>query len=182
MDSKVSQRNQPNPLASVPIDHKPAVMPGVGKHQSTCLPFAQARAACGRRDTPGQKNPSKLLLLDVCRFVTAETRRAKGLVLKERREMPEPGCCQLTCHSLHAAPGRTGWGGEAGAGEPARPRSRGRGSQQVGSRLSPAPRSCSARRCLAAESARHFQPPMYVFGFFILFCPVTFAEWCRWGG
>lgn len=68
---------------SASSDHKPATMLGVGKHQSTCLPFARVRAACGRQDTPGQKNPSKLRLLDVCRFVTAETRRAKGLVLKE---------------------------------------------------------------------------------------------------
>lgn len=160
MDSKVSERNQPNPPASLSSHHKPAVMPGVGKHQSTCLPSARARAACGRQDTPGQKNPSKLLLLDVCRFVTAETQRAKGLVLKERRGMPEPGCCQLTCHSLHAAPGLAGWG-EAGAGEPARPRSRGRGSEQVGSCLSQASRSRSARWYLAVESARHFQPQMY---------------------
>lgn len=55
--------------------------------------------------------------------------------------MPEPGCCQLTCHSLHAAPGLAGWG-EAGAGEPVWPQSSGRGSEQVGSCLSQAP--CSA--------------------------------------
>lgn len=161
MDSKVSERNRPNPPASVSSDHKPAAMPGVGKHQSTCLPSAQARAACGRRDTPGQKNPSKLLLLDVCRFVTAETRRAKGLVLKERREMPEPGCCQLTCHSSHAAPGLAGWG-EAGAGEPARPPSRGRGSQQAGSCL-----SCSSvlgcRKCKALPALDIY---IYIFIFF----------------
>lgn len=142
---------------SVSSDHKPAVMPGVGKHQSTCLPSAQVRVACGSWDTPGQKNPSKLLLLDVCGFVTAETRRAKGLVLKERREMLEPGCCQLTCHSLHTALGPTGWG-EAGAGEPAQPQSHGRGSKQVGSCLTQAPRSCSVRHYLSVESARHFQP------------------------
>lgn len=161
-------REKPTQLPDgVSSNHKPAVMPGVGKHQSTCLPSARARAACGRWDTPGQKEPSKLLLLDVCRFVMAETRRAKGLVLKERRGMPEPGCCQLTCHSLHAAPGLAGWG-EAGAGEPARPRSRGRGSQQVGSCLSQAPRSCSLRSYLAVESARHFQPPIYIYFFFTL--------------
>ena len=160
MDSKVLETNQPNSSASIASNHKPTTMLGVGKHQSTCLPSARARAACGRQDTPGQKNPSKLLLLDVCWFVTAETRRAKGLVLKERRGMPEPGCCQLTCHSLHAAPGLAGWG-EAGAGEPARPQSRGRGSERVGSCLSQTPCSRSAGWYLAGESTRHFQPRMY---------------------
>lgn len=160
-------RKKPTQPAS---HHKPAGMPGVGKHQSTCLPSARARAACGRQDTPGQKNPCKLLLLDVCRFVTAETRRAKGLVLKERRGMPEPDCCQLTCHSLHAAPGLMGLG-EAGAGEPAWPRSCGRGSEQVGSCLSQAPRSYSARWYLAVESARHFQLQLYCFS-----SPKTFTE------
>lgn len=70
--------------------------------------------------------------------------------------MPELSCCQLTCHSLHAAPGLAGWG-EAGAGEPARPLSCGQGSEQVGSCLSQDPCSCSARWNVAVESVRQIQ-------------------------
>lgn len=82
--------------------------------------------------------------------------------------MPELSCCQLTCHSLHAAPGLAGWG-EAGAGEPARPLSCGRGSKQVGSCLSQDPCSHSARWNVAVENVRLIQ--MYFLPF-----PMTFTE------
>lgn len=55
---------------------QPAAAPGVGKHQSTCLLSAQARAVCGWWGTPGQKNPSKLLLLDVCQLFAVQEVRA----------------------------------------------------------------------------------------------------------
>lgn len=76
-DSCRAGRNEAKPCTSASRDHKPAAAPGVGQHQSTCLLSAQARAACGRRDTPGQKNPGKLLLLEVCRLVTAQKHGAQ---------------------------------------------------------------------------------------------------------
>lgn len=80
--------------------------------------------------------------------------------------MPELSGCQLTCHSLHAAPGLAGWG-EAGAGEPAQPPSCGRGSEQVGNCLSQDPCSRSTRWNVAVESVRqtwmYFLPPPHDF-------------------
>lgn len=98
--------------------------------------------------------------------------------------MPELSCCQLTCHSLHAAPGLAGWG-EAGAGEPARPLSCGRGSEQVGSCLSQDPCSCFVRWNAAVGSVRHIQ--MYFLPFLMTsteaFSVVVVTNWecSAWG-